>query len=257
MKSKWQLLACSLVIFSCSSSKNILSIESAETSVVIDGNLSEWKSSNRSYNTGTKLRYGFSRDEDNLYAYFVAQDEQTQMKILNGGLTLKIDTLGGRKGHVTITYPFLDTEKKPTAPREKMTGGIKSFLKSQATTIKLTGFKHLPVTSGLIPVQNNLGLKAALEWGVDGSMIYELCLPLRSFYSIKSENILGITATVNAGSAPQGGSGSMPPGGGPSGGPPGGMMPDRGGSGPGGGSAPQGMGDFNKASSFRIIIKLF
>jgi hypothetical protein len=251
MKNKWQFLVCILaIVCGCSASKNIVSVENADESVTVDGNLTEWKSSNRNYSVETKLRYGFSADRDNFYVYFVAHDEPTQMKILTGGLTLKIDTLGGRKDHVTITYPFSEAGKKPVYPGESVRGE-KRNLKPEETTIKLAGFKH-PVVSGQIPVQNALGFKAAIAWSADGSMIYELCLPLRSFYTIKREDrILGITAIVNAGSVPGGGAGRMRPGGNPPDRP--GGMPEHG---PGGRMDSKTVSDFGKASSFRIIIEL-
>jgi len=74
--------------------------------IAIDGDSKDWPSPYPNYDAKAKIAYATSNDKDFLYITMETGDEMTQMKILKQGMTVSIDTGGGRAASFNISYPL-------------------------------------------------------------------------------------------------------------------------------------------------------
>ena len=74
--------------------------------IVIDGDSKDWPSPYPNYDAKAKVAYATSNDRENLYITMETGDEITQIKILKQGMTVSIDTSGGKSPDFNINYPL-------------------------------------------------------------------------------------------------------------------------------------------------------
>jgi len=84
--------------------------------LVIDGKLDEWKQ-DATFDKSSKLFYAVTHDEENIYVGVMAKDDMVQRKILMFGLTLWIDTTGGKEQVKGVRYPIPSEERKQDKSR--------------------------------------------------------------------------------------------------------------------------------------------
>lgn len=206
--------------------------------VTADGNPVEWPIPLRFYDKNSKLCYSITNDSANLYLCIRVTDEQMQMKILQAGMQLWIDTIGNNKQQVGILFPLTSTERNIPMPTELMKDQktdvnvmMKEFI-DKYNEMQLIGFK--PPIGGLVPLKNDYNISIGINSDSANLMVYEAVIPYKTFYkqtlsASDSTKIFGITIIVNAlqmpkmsGSVPDGdmqrdgnfGGGGMPEGGG-------------------------------------------
>lgn len=213
------------------------------------------------------LAYAVSNDEEYLYVLLQTNDPATRLKILRAGMEVSIDTLGRRKGHLSITYPdpmdigftpgLQDRGDRLPGPREGVVrpGRQRSDAEREAdriamlqnllqrhTSMTLSGFRNHP--NGLQPLYNEEGLQLHMEIDSTGLLTYRAAIPLHTFtgqagQKNRPNRNFGMKVTVkgmgrvpgNAGSMRDGRTGSpgmSPPGGIPGGRPMPGGSPGRG-----------------------------
>lgn len=223
--------------------------------IKIDGEITEWGDSLRYYNTEKKLNYSLANDKDNLYMAIRINDRTEQMRILNAGLTLSVNTKGKKKETYSITFPVgnPDSQPEPGArmpnPEDLTTNERDDMMRARLTrlrNIKVTGFPD--IESDIITTANTYGIQVAVSYDKDGYLNYEAAVPLKFFHAEspdKSEwafniKINGVTrpGAANKGEGPEaggmgGGRGGMGGGRGGMGGGRGGMGGGRGGMGGG------------------------
>ena len=103
-----------LLIFSlsCSSSKHSRKSQDAmpgtwqEGAIAIDGDSKDWPSPYPNFDAKAKVAYATSNDKQYLYITMETGDEMTQMKILKQGMTVSIDTSGGKDAAFHINFPL-------------------------------------------------------------------------------------------------------------------------------------------------------
>lgn len=184
--------------------------------VKVDGNLKDWQDTLQAFNRTALLGYTVANDERNIYLAVRSSDYINTARILSGGLTLTINTEGRKKEEEAfrITYPLVKAAARGTGEkgqgafdqrRSEMSGGQRQFgrseqgqKKSQAADsviiarrkaqlaqfkeIGIAGFKQ--ISDSLISIYNEYGIKVAAGYDVNGSMIYEVAVPMK---------LLGIT----------------------------------------------------------------
>jgi hypothetical protein len=189
---------------------------------------------------------GLQNDGSNLYLLLKAEDRDTQMMIMRGGLTVWLDSKGGKNKKFGIRYPVgmrrpqgppTEGTERPMGDPEKMRAQIESNMDS----IEIIG----PAENNRvkIPVKNDLGLWAVRSSG-EGPAGFEFIIPLKESnatpYAISADAVKIIGIGIEAGAKmeqPGGQDGPKGMSGGPGRGPGGG-----GGMGPGGGGEPEGGG---------------
>lgn len=231
-------------------------LQPAPANLKIDGSLKEWGDSLRYYNADQKINYTLASDKNNLYLAIRLNDRADQIRLLNAGLTLGINTKGKKSSAYTITFPAPD----PNAPaHEALLLGHKadgsaitaddrddlvSAKLSRLRYIKLTGFKD--VENDMITTTNNYGFKTDIDYDADGFLVYEAAIPLKFFGDYKADKdawvfnfkLNALKATENSNKQAGNEGGGMGGGGGHRGG--GGGGGHRGGGGGMGGGRPAG-----------------
>jgi hypothetical protein len=210
--------------------------------VIIDGRAIEYQNM-RNYINETKMAYSLSNNRKNLYLCLKTSDENMQRKIIRAGMEIWIDTTTKAKKQIGILYPLANIHKTnlgefqvPMNNERKMPDitKIKQKFALEQTSMELIGFKHN--ISGLMNIEDKSGIKVKLNWDSTNTMIYEIVVPLKTFYretisNSDSTKSFILTIDVNGIAMPKMQQGDRPGGGdGPgSDGPGGGGMQDGGG----------------------------
>lgn len=207
--------------------------------VTIDANSSEYGRM-RFYSPEAKMLYTISNDGHYLYLCFRTADEAMQRQILLSGMEIRLGTKTKSAQQISIKYPLKNNEPPAFATQTTMNEKRQPdpaqfrqrFLLNQKVA-EVKGFKDLP--DGLCALETEQGFKAAVGWDTADIFIYELQVPLKSWYRnvllSDSSRVFSLTVTVDAPSLPSGGprggppDGDRPAGMGHGNGPPGGRKP--------------------------------
>ncbi len=259
--------------------------------ILVDGNDSDWEKPVNFYDVKTGLFFAIRNDSTTLYLNFTATDQQKIQNLINGGWTLSFATKN-RKSKTKASLVFgpsrggggmrnrmgMDEklnlgshntpDKKNQQPKQQ--GDEMSDASAQAfnnnhlvldysRNLHSFNARGFIFTHDEVPMQNTTGIIVRIGQSDPAGLLYEIAIPLNELYeeeSVKLNELINMTITVNssgqsegeAGTRQQGGApGAMPgggqgmpggaPGGGPGGGMPGGGM---GGGMPGGGGMSKG-----------------
>ncbi len=163
--------------------------------VDIDGDSKEWPSPYPNYDAKGRMAYATSNDNDYLYVTMETGDELTQIKVLKNGLTMSIDTGGGKSPQFIINYPMpndnstFDMTKADMKVKNNEYGGVPSKQQFQklkkgvdaATQYALEGFGSC---SGGYNVNQTApcGVKVRLGLDAYGELVWEAAIPLKALY---------------------------------------------------------------------------
>jgi hypothetical protein len=160
----------------------------APADIKIDGRATEWNDKFQAYNHATEVFYTVSNDDANLYLAVQSNDSGIIQKIVAGGITFTIKSIGKKNtvSPVAVTYPLIpdpysagvgyilrthDTmaDTDLIALNKQVSGHIKE--------IRVTGVKEIPDSA--VSVYNDQGIRAAGL--VDNRKAYtcELAVPLK------------------------------------------------------------------------------
>lgn len=180
--------------------------------ITIDGKAKEWKIPLDYFDDKTKLNFSITNDRSNLYFCIRATEDETQRGIIHDGLQIWIDTTGGKKNQVGIQFPVVErsassfesssgkSSQSSFEPMDETTAHkLKEHYSGTSKQIRLTGFTN--ATNGLAEVPNMYGINACLNWDTNSIMIYEVCIPLNTFYKATlspsdSSKTLGVSFVV-------------------------------------------------------------
>ncbi|MGZ3812881.1 MAG: hypothetical protein ACXVJN_14125 [Mucilaginibacter sp.] len=182
-----QLAAISVSFAQSKPTPNIL--QQPPSNVVIDGDLKEWGDSLRYYNQDNKINYSLANDKENLYMAIRINDYTEQVRILNAGLTLGIDTRGKKKESFSLTFPVgeqggLTQYGIPKHDNADQTQEDRDEL-IQARLTKLRGIKVVgfsDIEGNMITTSNTYGIKTAINYDKDGYLVIEAAIPLKFFH---------------------------------------------------------------------------
>lgn len=226
-----------LIVFTAQlfAQKEITYSDASASSVIIDGNASDWRQPFRYYDGSSKLEFSFRNDSQYLFLCIKTSDEIAQIKMLNAGLEFSVNT--SKKTYASISFP-LQRERNSSQPPELLNRDkqqrsnqkeMKRLMVAEIKTMKLKGFKNLP--DGIYSIQIQEGIKTAI--GIDslGLLTAEYQIPFNLLF-LQTDTVKPITASITLNGMDIPGGGMRPPMGN-------GQMPSRP---PGGGMPPGGMG---------------
>jgi hypothetical protein len=180
--------------------------------VTIDGKANEWKIPLDYYDDKTKLNFSIANDGTNLYFCVRATEDETQKGIVHNGLQIWIDTTGGKKKDMGIQFPVIQKSDMASmgsssgqAKTDQMEGssassyGMHKQYSRASKQMKITGFKG--GIDGLSYLPNMYGINAYLNWDTNNIMIYEACIPLKTFYKTSlspkdTAKVLGVSIVI-------------------------------------------------------------
>lgn len=158
--------------------------------ITIDGNLKDWGDNLRYFNDEKKISYTLANDQTLLYAAIRISDRMDQIRTLNAGITLSVDTKGKKKESFSLTFPLADPGTPPTFGKRDNPGGDitqedrDELMRERVTklrNIKVVGFKD--IEGDMITTSNTYGIKAAIDYDTEGNLIYEVAVPLQFFHA--------------------------------------------------------------------------
>ena len=194
-----------LLIFSlsCSSSKHSRKSQNTmpgtwqEGVITIDGDSKDWPSPYPNFDAKAKVAYATSNDKQYLYVTMETGDEMTQMKILKQGMTVSIDTSGGKDASFHINYPLPNDNDEVDIPKagggRKQQDGETIFSGKQinvklskmiksATQFSLEGFNT--GNGGYMASQTApCGIKVSASIDEYKELVWEAIIPFSAIYN--------------------------------------------------------------------------
>lgn len=176
----------------CSSSKNSQGSEIPTSSapaqqLTIDGSDKDWTKPLPGYSKSEGISYEVANDAENLYVLISAKDPLEQQKIIQGGMTVWVNTKADKSqaGAVGIGYP-LDSRNDPdrnlmneAQPDRRPKAGTLEDKKDYA----LYGFgSGSEVGNYTYGDDNPQGVKMAMDYNSTGELVYEAAIPLATLY---------------------------------------------------------------------------
>ena len=168
----------------------------APANIKIDGNATEWNNQFQAYNKATNVYYTIANDDKNLYLAIQATDQNIIKKIVQGAITLAINTSGKKddKNNLTVTFPKYDKKNPPfyiilnkipkTADSIKYKISADSSmnkynkqLNDRFKIIGITGIKG--ITDSIISIYTEDGIKAVARFDNNIYYNFELALPIK------------------------------------------------------------------------------
>lgn len=183
----------------------------APAGIKIDGKATEWDNKFQAYNHATDVFYTLANDNDKLYLAIQVTDPLIIRKIINGGITFKIDTgKATDNSGIAITYPIFDqtnhpainlndkpsTSTNPASDRMRLDSFVTAINKQftdKSKEIKIHGISSL--TDGLISIYNQDNVNAAVRFDANAAYVYELSVPLK-YLGISASGISKFKYTV-------------------------------------------------------------
>jgi len=150
-----------------------------KTDMKIDGQLTEWADSLHYFFEKQDLQYEIANDEHHIYVAMQVRDGARQMQALNQGFNFTINIDGKRKNGATLTFPLPDRESlKALAAKDKSEkpADIRKGILSAVRGIYVAGMAD--VIDGLISLDNDYGIKAAVAIDSTDAVCYEAVIPL-------------------------------------------------------------------------------
>ena len=209
------------------------------TPITIDGKANEWTQPLRFYDSNSKLLFSFVNDDSDLYLCFQAVDAANQQKILHAGMKITLSVKTNEKHKLSISYPMPPAEGNSLTHERGDEQEKRNSFRVQNTMMEISGSTD---KDGVVPINNNTGINAAINWDSTGKLTYEVAVPLRELfgndYASYKDKEIAMNATVSplkkpggAGGGQSGFSGRGGGGGGHMGGGGGGRMGGAGGGG--------------------------
>lgn len=165
----------------------------APANVKIDGKLQEWPNGLQAYNAATGIYYSLANNDDNLYLIIKATDPDIINKIVDGGITLTIQSAPKKsdKQKVSITYPVTDNNvrlffnlrgRRGTAADTSVKAADSVMARNNKTLdqkckwIRTSGIKDVDT---LISVYNEDDIKAAGRFDNKKAYQFEMSIALK------------------------------------------------------------------------------
>jgi hypothetical protein len=163
--------------------------------IIVDGKNNDWPTPHPDYDEKAMLGYAVSNDKDNLYIIVETGDLATQLKILQGGLTVWIDRKAEKNEETAINFPIpAEKDKNKTSGRcrpnmygtgpEKvrimLEDRVAEALK-EAKEYSLQGFKACNLQYP-IEATDSCGIMVRMAIDADNELVWEAVIPFKSFY---------------------------------------------------------------------------
>ncbi|TGD79785.1 hypothetical protein [Hymenobacter wooponensis] len=192
----------------------------------IDGRASEWTDSLQ-YTSASKLQYQVLNDARAVYVRLRVADPATQAKIILQGLTVWLDTTGRNQQQFGVHYPLgggmgrmmaMPGTRPAAAPTPSDRQARLGQALASMTEMELLNYKGNREPT-LTDAQSQLGVHVAAAFNPEGTLVYELMVPMRLLYrklpnlASGQKAVVGLTLAGTKWTAPGGSSGGMNGGG--------------------------------------------
>jgi hypothetical protein len=184
-----------LLAAGCSSSRQSEGSEKTQPKAIwqsqpltIDGNDNDWVKPLPYVVHEENVNYSISNDNRNLYILLATSSRQEQQKIVQGGMSVWVNTKGDKSNGdaVGIGYPLdqrNDPDRKLMEEAQPQRYQNKTVTLADKRTYALYGFnKDSTIRSYTYGDTNSAGVVMRLDYNNKGDLIYEASIPLQSLY---------------------------------------------------------------------------
>lgn len=198
--------------------------------ITADGNLEEWTLPLKYYDPASKSSFSISNDDINLYLCIEVTDHEAINGLVERGLRIWLDTTGKKKRVTGILCPLPHVKTDRELPQHKVSGGwmpggynrnptknvnlpadtskresVRTRFLNSVKRIHVTGFNT--IANGILNLpDSSSGIDIGVSWDEPNKMIYEISIPLISFYhplSRAADTVKKIGITFNFTSVPK------------------------------------------------------
>jgi hypothetical protein len=181
------------MVWGCRSAKGdqqdgLLPTQWQTTPLVIDGNDDDWVKPLRFNAQKEKLAYNITSDQENVYIQLTSKDEQTQEKIMKGGLTVWFNNRAEMNDEraAGISFPTgTEGRRRQGAPisGRAATGNDKEAALGGLGDYRLFGFtSENAIQSYKYGEPSDEGVAVNLNFNSEGDLVYEAKVPLKALY---------------------------------------------------------------------------
>lgn len=187
-----------LLAAGCSSSRQSQGQEKADRShakaiwqsqpLTIDGNDNDWVKPLPYVVHEENVNYSISNDQQNLYILLSTSSRQEQQKIIQGGMSVWVNTKGDQSNGdaVGVGYPLderNDPDRKLMEEAQPQRYQDKPVTLADKRTYSLYGFtRDSAIGNYAYGASNPVGVVMRLDYNNKGDLIYEASIPLRALY---------------------------------------------------------------------------
>jgi hypothetical protein len=156
--------------------------------LTIDGNDQDWVKPLPYVVHEENVNYSISNDNRNLYILLATSSRQEQQKIIQGGMSLWVNTKGDKSngGAVGIGYPLddrNDPDRKLMEDAQPQRYQNKTVTLADKRSYALYGFsKDSTIRSYTYGDSNSVGVIMRMDYNNKGDLIYEAAIPLQALY---------------------------------------------------------------------------
>ncbi|RXK83082.1 hypothetical protein [Filimonas effusa] len=155
--------------------------------IVIDGNDSDWVKPLRYYAQKEKLAYNITSDSNNVYVQMTTKDEETQEKIIKGGMTVWFNSHAemSEERAAGISFPTgAEGLRRNGAPISGRAAGANSNTSLPGLeSYRLFGFSSTTAIDNYNAGQvSEEGVEVNLNFNAAGDLVYEAKVPLKVLY---------------------------------------------------------------------------
>jgi hypothetical protein len=136
-----------------------------------------------------KISYSVSNDNEYLYLVIQTISQSVQQKIMRSGMTVSFSSKNPKKKNVHVYFPLKadavsNTERlRPDPEGNKTIADQRAYMRAhileQFTEMRVKGIKSI---KGKIPVLNDYGILAAINWEGEKLLTYEIQLPINELF---------------------------------------------------------------------------
>jgi hypothetical protein len=203
------ILAIGTIATSCGSSKSAQSAEPAGTAwqrspITIDGSDKDWTRPLPYSVKSEQLSYAVTNDNQNLYILMATSSPQEQQKIVQGGMTVWVNTKGDKSyaGAVGIGYPLdahADRDKAVMEDAQPQRKNNKPVTLEDKHDYQIFGFDNGQIPTYTYGDTNTQGIVMRMDYSNGGELIYEASIPLQALYPNHNPNSSYASKTVAVG----------------------------------------------------------
>lgn len=178
------LLAFLFIAFQAFGQKDQITSRWITGEIVIDGAGKDWETP-MLYNDD-KVSFSITNDGKNVNLIIQTINRSVQQKIMRSGMTVTLSTKGKNKKKVAVFFPMktiasanterLSPDQQGNPPNTDQRELMRSQFIERSTEMKVRG---LDAIKGVIPISNEYGIYAAINWESEKLFTYELQLPIK------------------------------------------------------------------------------
>jgi hypothetical protein len=203
------ILTIGTIATSCGSSRSAQKADPTsgawqQQPLTIDGSDKDWTKPLPYSVKSDQLSYAVTNDNQNLYILMTTSSPQEQQKIVQGGMTVWVNTKGDKSyaGAVGIGYPLdphTDRDKSLMEEAQPQRKNNKPVTLEDKHDYQLYGFDNGQIPTFTYGDANTQGIVMRMDYNDAGALVYEASIPLQTLYPGHNTNSSYASKTVAVG----------------------------------------------------------